>query len=152
VLENHYLHNDMETITKYKAVDGVEFYTHKECEDYELLIEEVDNIMSVLPSPIETCDFFNGSGYIQHDKDTFESVRLKFLQLCQKHIDHNWLQQTIEGNCHPSWVGRLLDDYNIKPLYKSWNRLSRIDKLYREWGQQYFVEHPNKAKQIQLNQ
>lgn len=39
----------METITKFKAIDGKEFTDRVECIEYELLIERVGSIMSILP-------------------------------------------------------------------------------------------------------
>lgn len=144
----------MEVITKYKAIDGKEFNTDLECLDHELLIKKVDEIMSPLhPIPKDDgCVFANGGGYIQHDKKILILVRRSLLELCKTYVDHKWIQQTIDDeSVDASWVSRLLGDYGINPLYMAWNRFSCIDKNQREWGQPYYANNPEKAKQIQLN-
>lgn len=144
----------MEIITKYRATDGKEFTDIQKCMDYENLIDRVNKVMQQLsPKPdLPGCSFENGHGYIQHDRETYLSVRNEILDIASESIDHHWIKQTKEGeNVHASWVGRLLDEYNIKPLYKAWNRISCVDKLYREWGQPYFASNPHKGEQIQLN-
>ena len=40
----------METITKFKAIDGREFNDKDECVKYELLIDRVNSIMNTLPN------------------------------------------------------------------------------------------------------
>lgn len=141
----------MKKIEKYKAIDGTEFNNENECLDYENLIKKVDNIMAELP-PLpkdDGCRFSNGEGFVQHNKTILRKVQINLLKLAQKHIDHKWLQQTIDDeNVHPSYVGRLIDDYNIRPLNKAWHRFMCIDKLGREWGQPYFALNPNEGKQV----
>ena len=141
----------MKTITKYKAVDGKEFNDEKSCLDYESLISKVDLIMSSLIPTIDSTDFSNGCGFIQQDKSTVKNTRLELLLEIKKHVDHNWIQQTIEDdNIHGSWVARILGDYNINPLSKAWYRFSCIDKSFREWGQPYYALNPDKGQLIKL--
>lgn len=141
----------MKAITKFKAVDGKEFNSENECLDYENLIKKVNNIMKALP-PLpkdEGCRFSNGEGFVQHDKTILRKVQINLLEEMKKHIDHKWIQETIDNeNVHPSYVGRLIDDYGISPLNKAWYRFMCIDKLGREWGQPYFATNPDKAKQV----
>ena len=141
----------MKVITKFKAIDGKEFNSENECLDYENLIKNVNNIMKVLP-PLpkdEGCGFSNGDGFVQHDKTILRKVQINLLEEMKKHIDHKLIQQTIDDeNVHPSYVGRLIDDYGISPLNKAWYRFMCIDKLGREWGQPYFVTNPDKTKQV----
>lgn len=143
----------MKVITKFKAIDGKEFNSENECLDYENLIKKVNNIMKVLP-PLpkdEGCSFSNGDGFVQHDKTILRKVQINLLEEMKKHIDHKWIQQTIDDeNAHPSYIGRLISDYEIIPLKEAWNRFMCIDKLGREWGQPYFVTNPDKAKQVCL--
>ena len=142
----------MEVITKFKAVDGKEFIHQHECMAYEVLIMQVDKIMSVLPYIPKDCDFANGDGYIQHDTKQLRVVEIEILKLCKKHIKHHWIQQSIDNELmHKSYVGRLLGDYDIRPLNNAWYRLMCIDKMGREWGQAYYANNPTAGQQIQLN-
>ena len=144
----------MKKVTKYISNDNTQFDTEKECINRDELIIVVDNIMSDLhPIPNDgTCDFANGSGYIVHDSKKLECCRLKILELVSMYIDHPWIQQTIDNkDIDASWVGRLLDEYNIKPLSSAWHRFSCMDKLNREWGQPYFANNPEKGEQINLS-
>lgn len=144
----------MEIITKFKAIDGKEFTSKKECLKYESLIGEVDRIMSLLPSTHkdDDCSFANGEGFIQHDKAKLRKAQVEILELCKEYIDHKWIQQTInDESVHLSYVGRLLNDYDIRPLRNAWFRFMCIDKNQREWGQPYYANNPENGKQIQLN-
>lgn len=138
---------------KFKAVDGAEFNDEKECLKYEALIKEVNTIMSVLkPKPINNnSNFTNGGGFLQHDKIILSKVKFSLLHLIKKYIDHKWVQETIDNeNVHPSYIGRLLDDYGIRPLSEAWYRFNCKDKNCKEWGQPYFADNPTKGTQIAL--
>ena len=141
----------MKAITKYQATDGKEFDSENECLDYEALITRVDTIMEALP-PLPKdglLDFLNGEGFIQHDKTILRNVQLSLLKEMQKHIDHRWIQDTIDNeNVDPGYVKKLVDDYTLIPLQEAWNRFMCIDDLYREWGSPYFVRNPNEGKQV----
>lgn len=141
----------MKTLTKFQAIDGVEFYDEAECIEYESLINKIDKIISQLP-PLpkdDGCKFANGGGFIQHDKNTLRSVKLNLLEEIKKHIEHRWIQQTIDDdNIHPSYVGRLVDDHGIRPINNAWHRFMCIDKLGREWGQPYYANNPDKGEQV----
>lgn len=144
----------MRKIVKYKAVDNTEFDFEKDCLEYEYLIKRVKAIMKVLPKLPENdgCSFSNGGGYIQHDRATLRKVKLELLEQIKKYVNHDWVQQTIDNeNTHSSWVARLLDDYNIRPLRSAWYRFSCIDDLDREWGQPYYALNPTEGKQICIN-
>lgn len=121
----------MEQISKYKAIDGTEFSSSQKCIEYENLIQRIDEIMKPLP-PLpkdDNCNFDNGHGFIQHDKYTLNEVKIKLLKEMQNHINHDWIQQTIQKGLDASYVGRLLSDYNHKPFSKAWRRFSCIDSL-----------------------
>ena len=138
----------MEKITKFKAIDGREFYEESKCRDYENLISEVEQIMSAFP-PLpqnDGCKFVNGGGYIQHSRGTFERAKSELLAVASRYCSHHWLDNTKEDpTVHLSYAARLIGETELRPLENAWNRLMCVDKLYREWGQPYFAEHPEKA-------
>jgi hypothetical protein len=144
----------MKTITKYIADDGMEFINATDCAEHEHNLGLALGIMSLLPKRPESCDFSNGNGYIQHDKDRLLSVRNDFLEFCKRYSDHKWIQETIDKgfDAHPSWAGRILSECLPRSIYKHWHRLSCIDNQFREWGQPYYADHPEQAKnQSKLN-
>lgn len=81
----------MTTKTTYIADDGSEFSTELACLNYENLCERVSEIMSALqPLPtdvFEVAAWEQGWAYIPHDPNTFGSIRLSILQLCEKWVD-----------------------------------------------------------------
>ena len=50
--------------------------------------------------------------------------------------------QHCDPNIGVGFLGRYLDDAD-SDLYRYWNRLSNCDELAKEWGQHYFVRHPD---------
>lgn len=142
----------MKKIQKYQADDGVEFNDKKTCEDYELLCAKVKIVMSQLPSKPDDdgCRFSNGHGFIQHTEVVVTKVKLELLDLIGTQISHPWIEQTRSGIAHLSYVGRLLDDYGIRPLSNAWNRLYCIDVYFREWGQPYYAINPDKGEQFDV--
>ncbi len=144
----------MKKITKFEAIDGKEFNDEDECLKHESLIAQVDRIMSFLPSPPkdDSCDFVNGKGFIQHNGAILRNAQIQLLELCKEYIDHKWVQNTIDdATVHPSYVGRLLGDYDIRPLYTAWNRFECIDRKKREWGQPYYAKNPQAGVMVQVN-
>ena len=143
----------MEAITKFQANDGTEFYHSENCIKYELLIENVKTIMSKLKPIPDSCDFSNGSGYVQHEKEQLKTAKIALLEISKEYIDHKWIQQSIDDDSvHLSYAGRLISEYSdLRPVYKAWNRLMCVDSQFREWGQPYFATHPEEAKQVCLS-
>ena len=138
----------MEIITKYKAKDQTEFTTKFDCLLYEELIDRVNSIMGRLPKlpEYQNCDFANGHGYIQHDKEVLTSVWNDLLDEFKTNIKHHWLDQSKDLKVDTSWVGRLVSDYNISPYNKAWYRMICIDRAtFREFGQPYYAKNPDKA-------
>lgn len=135
-------------IEKYKAIDGKEFNDPDQCLEYEALIDRVNTIMKPFGDRPDDSDFQNGvRGYIQHDRDVFLSVKRNILEEIGKHINHQWIKDTMErDNVHPSWVARLIGDCGIRPLDRAWFRFQCIDNQYREWGQPYFANNPHEAE------
>jgi len=143
----------MKTITKYIADDKREFTNEADCVDHEWNCVHVESIMMGLPPSIDDTKFSNGSGYIQHDRESLLEVRNKFLEFVKRYTKHEWIQQSIDKgfDAHPSWVGRILSESAPSSIAKHWYRFSCIDKDLREWGQPYYADHPNDAKQVRLN-
>ncbi len=143
----------MKTIIKYKAFDGLEFFDDVECELHETNCNLADSIMKALPEKIDSCDFSNGSGFIQHEKETLLKVRNRFLDFAKRYSDHKFIQQTIDKGfeADASWAGRIISECAPNTIYKHWSRFSCIDKSYREWGQAYFASNPKEGKQVRLN-
>lgn len=85
---------------------------------------------------------------MQHDSATLERARVSILKIGQRFTTFPaWLQQTIDSPecCHPSWVGRLIDDACPRPVKSAWFRFQCIDKQGREWGQPFYANNPDKA-------
>lgn len=147
----------MKKITKYKSNDGKVFDSKKECLEYELLCDQVDQVISQLdhPKSFSCNDFENGEGYIQHDPIIFLKVKKELLQLMAQKIDHHWISKAIESigtdRVHPSLIGRLLSDYGISPFNRYWYRIQATDSQFREWGQIYFANNPDKGKNFCIN-
>jgi hypothetical protein len=145
----------MQTIIKYKANTGEEFSDQASCERHEALCAEIDALVSRLPPKQKGngCDFENGSGYIQHEKAVFQEVRTGLLRIGKRLHPHKWIDQALADtteDIHPSWVGRLFDDAS-SPLSSAWHRFLCTDKQLREWGQPFYANNPDKAKQVKLN-
>ena len=143
----------MEIITKYKAFDGVEFFDETECRLHEVNCDTARHIMSALPARPEGCDFANGSGYIQHDKELLLKTRNRFLEFSKRYTTAKYIQQTIDMgfDAHPSWAGRVLREVLPRSICKHWYRFETIDEAFREWGQPYYANNPSEAKQVRLN-
>ncbi len=143
----------MQVIKKYKADDGVEFLDANKCKEHEANCKLAKVIMSSLLVKPDSIDFSNGHGYIQHDRSEVLNTRNRFLEFIKRYTDHKWVQATIDGgtDVHPSYVDRMLGESVPTSIWKHWHRFSCIDSQFREWGQPFYANHPEGAKQIQLN-
>jgi len=144
----------MKTIIKYIANDGKEFKVESECLEYDKLIEWCNNLMSVLPElpKNDGCRFANGQGYIQHNKEIFDKFKTDVLLKAQDYIDHKWISETLHGDAHPSFAGKLIYESGLDPLYSAWCRVQNTDKNYREYGQMYYAVNPNQSTGGQINE
>lgn len=143
----------MQRITKFKADDGAEFDTEAKCIEYEALAAEVAEVVSILPARPDDdgCQFSNGSGYLQHDAAQLKKARDALLRIGMRYMTNPpWFQQTRDGEAHPSWAGRLMDECP-RPLSRAWYRFQCCDIQGREWGQPYYANHPDEATQTRLN-
>ena len=142
----------MKTITKYQADDGAEFTKQEDCRAYESVSSRVDEIMSIMPAPPEGTDFSNGSGYIQHNEAEFKQARRQILELANEINPFHWFDEALANeNVHPSYPGRIISEMENGNLYKAWYRFMCIDVNLREWGQPYYRDNPEQAKQVCLN-
>ena len=147
------MENIMETITKFKANDGTEFNDKQKCIDHENLLEEIKEIISKLEPKKVSCDFSNGSGYILQNPKTFRDVRKSILEIAKRFTDHHWIQESIDKQLEvdPSWAGRIISECCPDCVWKAWSRISCTTNDYKEYGQQYYRNNPEKAKNICLN-
>lgn len=127
----------MEEITFYKAVDGTMFDIKGDCEYYESVIDNVNNIMSRL----RPNDKISSNVAIRQDSDVVIEVKQDFFLLCAEVIpSYKQLFSEVANRIrHISHAGRVLGDYSHKfpILYDSYFRLKCINDCS---GVEY--EHP----------
>jgi hypothetical protein len=139
----------MKTIKIYETDSGVRFDTVAECTDYEQLEWRVKVIMDALPERPDGCDFANGDGCVQHDRDALHTAKIELLESAKAYTDHKWIQQTIDDpeGCHISYALRILSDCSkATPIYYALRRFDSIDSRFREWGQPYYSNNPHEAE------
>lgn len=145
----------MKEIKKYVSETGAEFFTPEECIEYENNYKLACDIIGKLePIPInDNCSFANGCGYVQHDINHVISVRNEFLEFIKRYTTFKWIQSTIDNpELHLSWATRAISDSCCPHIiYSMWNRFTCIDKIGREWGQQFYANNPDKGVQTRLN-
>lgn len=135
-----------ETVTIYTCIDGKQFDNERSAKLYEDILWEIHSIERNLPERPDNTDFANGHGYIQHQMESLRQARELLYDLALR--------------VHPSMIEydffsygfvRALDDSN-SVLGKLYYRLvTCVDADLREWGQPYFANHPEHAKQVRLN-
>lgn len=145
----------MKQIIKYQSDDGTEFYDEDLCIEHELITDEINAWVSQLPEKpnLDGCAFENGAGYVQHAEEMFMRVRSELCEIANRLCPHPWFEQTIEKGlaAHSSNAGRIIGEIQNKALQKAWHRIECTDKMFREWGQPYFANHPQNAEQVCLN-
>jgi len=143
----------MKQVIRFESIDGRLYESQHDCERHERLIEDVDKAMSLLkPKPVtKDCSFGNGHGYLQQKPEDVITVRRLLLEMCAQYNDHKYIRQALaKDSIHLSWVCRILEGYNTEPILRAINRLLNIGADGREWGQQCFVEHPERAEQFEI--
>lgn len=140
----------MKVLTIYEAVDGSRWDDESLAIKRDALVARVDIAMRPLGPSNEA---FNGDGYIQHDASDYLKVRKALIELSRESIGE-WIDRQEKEHksdlmtCHPSWFCRMCDGEG--PVSRAWERIARIDKQYREWGQQYFANNPSEGKQVRI--
>lgn len=124
-------------VTIYETNDGSQFDTRKEAEEYEILCEKCEKIMSQL-RPHE--DY----GAVQQDVELVKKALNEFMDLCAEVIP-SYKKTFIgvkEDNIHPSWAQRIISDYNIECLCNASFRFSCTNMVSGiEYEQPYYVNH-----------
>lgn len=143
----------MEAITKFRADDGTEFADADDAKAHEALCAEIDAVMRTLP-PMpkdDGCNFSNGHGFIQHDPVTFNAARHALLRIADRVCPHRRIRESIaDDTAHSSWAGRIISESSM-PLSRAWYRIEKTDTKFREWGQPYYANNPDKGEQFCLN-
>ena len=132
----------MEEITIYQAVDGTRFDSKGDCEYYESVIDNVNNIMSRLRQNNEVSSRIA----IRQDIEVVREVKYDFFLICAEAIPSfsQWFKEVADGTRHISHAGRVLSDYShVFPiLYDSYFRFECInDYSGVEYEQPYFANH-----------
>lgn len=132
----------MEEITIYKAVDGTRFDSKYDCEYYESVIDNVNNIMSRL----RPNDEISINVAIRQDSDVVIKVKQDFFLLCADVIPSykQLFSEIAYRTRHISHAGRVLSDYSddFPILYGSYFRLDCINDCSGvEYQQPYFANH-----------
>lgn len=143
----------MKEIIKYLSDDGLEFKVKAECMTHEANVLIMNDIISELPVRPDGCGFSTGDGYVQHDRELFDRVKIALLEFYKRYTTHKWIQETIDDplNIDPSWAGRILGETAPNIIYKSWYRFMCTGKNLKEFGQPYYATHQIEAKNICLN-
>lgn len=145
----------MNVITKYQSEDGAEFTSADACSAYEALVSNVREIMERLPErpDLPGCEFQNGGGYVQHNTENVLSVRKALLELAAPYCTYvDWVAKAIDDtSIHPSWPSRIIGEACPSPLSHAWYRFMCMDSEWREWGQPYYANNPDRATQKRLN-
>ena len=131
----------MKEIIVFVSDDGKEFYSKEKCEEYEKLIDRVNNIMiGFRPNK-------NEEGYyiaVQQDKDIVNKAYDEFLKLCEEVF-----QKAREKTIHPSHLSYTLSDWSDKyPVI--WATYCRFENISLESGieytQPYYATHEDEYK------
>lgn len=117
----------MERVIRFLSSYGGEFTSEEACLAYEALCAQVDAVMAPLGKMPEGTDFSNGMrGYVQHDPAIARKVRGDL-----------WAMMKLHGvyarDCVRPWDGAVYRTHCIN------------ESTGREYGQPYFVSHPEKV-------
>ena len=140
----------MKTMLIYVADDGKKFNSQHECEEYEKLIDRVNNIMiGFRPNKDEEGHYIA----VQQDKDIVNKAYDEFLKLCEevfgKHGYGEIFKKARENTIHPSHLSYTLSDWSDKyPVI--WATYCRFENISLESGieytQPYYATHEDEYK------
>lgn len=107
------------------------------------LQDRIDKIMSQLPIKTSSIDYQHPYIYVQHISEIVEKAQSEILNLCSEILKVDTSKWTdSNGNIYRQGIiGRYIDDYGDSELYNAWSRFMCIDNEYREFDQQFYVEH-----------
>lgn len=128
----------MKEITMYEADDGTIYKTESEALKNDIIVSELKEVMSYLPSEPEENYYYyewrNGRVYVQCESIRVLTAKQLFTELYSRY--HHKINNFSQVN------GCLLDNINTL-LYGVWNQLTCIDSQSRWWGQNYYAIHGN---------
>lgn len=145
VLSIEQMNLNMKTITIYQTNDGCRFDNKEEAMKYEELCDKCNEIESRLVNIARELEY---NEYIQQDLTVVKNVLNRFMDIVAEAIPEyaSWTIQVKNGGRQMFHIGRIIDDYNIKCLWKLYYRFSCIDfNNGKEFQQPYFVVHQNDA-------
>jgi hypothetical protein len=132
----------MKTITLYQATDGSNWPTEAEALKRDQLCADVDDAMGGLKPRPNGSHFDNGHSFVQQTSEAVMLAKRTLVRLCLQETGHGVFANPAE-EIHPmSVAGRILSDVG-GPLNTAWWRFACMDGQHREWGQPYFVNHPD---------
>lgn len=135
----------MEIISLFKTADGKTFSTPEEALEYESIMREVQDFLLAFAEN-DTIDFSNGDGYIQHPSGTRDKMGKKLVELSNR-----WFKPDEPFINFTYYLGRLIDDNQMKCLNKLSYRIMCIDKDEKEWGQPYYANNKGSGADKKLN-
>lgn len=132
----------MKKITIYESNDGTRFDKKADCEYYESICKNVNNVMGRLRQNNEVSIRIA----IRQDIDVVREVKQDFFLICAEviHSFSQWFKEVADGTRHISHAGRILSDYNndFPILYGAYFRLECISETSGvEYEQPYFANH-----------
>jgi hypothetical protein len=130
----------MKIIEKFVANDGKQFNTKKECEDYEVILNQIEIALKDLPKK----NFSSDEGYLKLPIGTYDKLEKLLVRL-----SNEWFK-TNDFTCFNYVLGRYIDDSDMKALRQLSYKLMCI-RDNKEYGQPYFANNSDKAQNIQLN-
>ena len=133
----------MKTIMVYE-VNGKRFDDLEEAKAYEVICENVDEIVCILLPRTKEVD--EGADCLKQDVDFLKTCFRSFCFLCSRVIPDwkDWFTQVANGDRHFSHIGRILSDYSddFPVLWSTYCRFCCIDfENGYEFQQPYFVTH-----------
>ena len=129
----------MKKITIYESNDGTRFYKKADCEYYESICKNVNNVMGRLRQNNEVSSRIA----IRQDIDVAREVKQGFFLICAEAIPsfNQLFKEVADGTRHISHAGRILSDYSkdFPILYDTYFRLACISETSGiEYVQPYF--------------
>ena len=136
----------MEIVKMFVAKDDLEFDNQHDCEEYERLIQEVDDAMSCISRKV----YLNSGRYIQWTLEKCNLAKKNLLCIIRRlHArDFPNVFSHDDEKIHPLGVlGRIMDDmHHGDCIGRAWRRMGNIDwKTGREYDRAYFVLHPEET-------
>lgn len=141
----------MKIIDAYVSEDGNVFWSREECLAHEALCGQVSRILSLLSVRPNGREFSNGAGYLQHDISILIKVANLLLDIINQRTPGLNLCVDLKTFSVRDFT-ETMRRHAILPAMKDADyRFMCIDENMREWGEPYFVRHPENGKPIRLN-